>query len=257
MKAKRYSLITGASRGLGAAFARALAARKQNLVLVARSQQQLESLACELRGHEGVFAEPIVCDLTSASAAHRLTDILKERQLKINLLVNNAGFGMRGEFHHLSIEHQLEMIRLNNQTIVELSFHLLPSLIDERGGIINVASTAGFQAIPFASVYAATKSFLTTFSLALEQELRPHGVAVVTLCPGRISAAALSGETSIGRSFPGIYKSCDAVVEAGLNALARGGGLSIPGYLNRVGVGVARLLPSRLVPKLVAKLARP
>src|SRR5260370_4112647 len=182
-----YALVTGASRGLGKVCAESLAARKRNVVLVARSKEKLEVLATELRTSQGILAESLEFDLASPMAGQRVAQQLSDRKLRINLLVNNAGFGARGRFWEFSLERQLEMMRLNNEAIVELTFHLLPPMIEHRqGSIINVSSAAGFQPIPYGILYAATKSFVTSFSLVLDQELRPYGVTVVTVCPGPI-----------------------------------------------------------------------
>ena len=188
MKQDGFALITGASRGLGMAFARALAKRHCNLVLVARSPEPLHSFASELRRSYPASVVAIQVDLSSPGAGQILAEQLAGGGIPVDLLVNNAGFGLRGEFRGLSLLRQLEMLRLNNQAIVELTYSLLPGMLERRQkGIINVSSTAGFQPIPFASAYSATKAFLTTFSLALEQELRDAGVTVVTACPGRLS----------------------------------------------------------------------
>src|SRR5712675_563514 len=188
MKYDGFALITCASRGLGMAFARALAERHCNLVLVARSAEPLNALANELRRSTPVSVVAVQVELSFPGAVQILTEQLSNGEIPIDLLVNNAGFGLRGEFRALSILRQLEMLRLNNQAIVELTYSLLPGMLERRKkGIINVSSTAGFQPVPFASVYSATKAFLTTFSLALEQELRGAGVTVVTVCPGRLS----------------------------------------------------------------------
>jgi uncharacterized protein len=251
-----YGLVTGASRGLGKAFAQALAARKQNLVLTARNGEKLETLADELRRSEGILAEVAVCDLGSRSAVEGLVKQLRNRDLRINLLINNAGFSERGEFRTLSLERQLEMVCLNNQAVVALTFQLLPSLVEGRGGIINVASTAGFQPIPYLTVYAATKSFVISFSLGIEQELRAHGVSVVTLCPGRIRANSRENRAS-ARTFPGMYQSAEKVAQKALRKLDRGGGLVVPGILNGFGASAAHLLPASVLAKLVAKLSRP
>ena len=149
-----YALVTGASMGLGKFFARALAARKQNLVLVARSKDKLEALASELATSHAILAEPLEFDLAAPGAGQRLAHQLRDLELPINLLVNNAGFGLRGEFWKLSLERQLRMINLHNSAVVELAFSLLPSMIEEgSGGIINVSSLAGFQPIPYAALY--------------------------------------------------------------------------------------------------------
>jgi len=128
--------------------------------------------------------ESIPFDLARNGAGQRLADDLTSRGLKINLLINNAGFGDQGRFLQLPLERQLQAINLQNATVVELTHRLLPEMIEQKqGGIITISSMAGFQPIPFASVYSATKAFLTTFSLALEAEMSRFGVRVVTVCP--------------------------------------------------------------------------
>src|SRR5260370_20748602 len=150
MNSPTYALITGASQGLGRVFARELAARKQNVILVARSRDKLEKLANDLRSSQSVLAEVREFDLTSPSARSRLVQQLCDGNLQVDLLVNNAGFGIRGEFQTLTLQRQLEMLSLNNAAVVELTYSLLPSLMKHpQAGIINVSSAAGFQPIPF------------------------------------------------------------------------------------------------------------
>ncbi len=258
MRNRSFALVTGASQGLGRVFAHALAARKQNVILVARSRDKLESLANELQRSESVFAEVLEFDLASPSAGERLAQRLRDRKLQVNLLVNNAGFGVRGEFLNLTLWRQMEMLSLNNAAVVELTYSLLPSMMEHpQAGIINVSSTAGFQPIPYASLYAATKSFLTSFSLGLQEELRSSRVSVVTLCPGRILANGHSGEAKNGhRKFGFIYQSPEDVVRDALESLANGGGLVIPGFVNKLSVFAQRFIPRRAVPTLVARMSR-
>jgi len=258
MKYDGFALIAGASRGLGMAFARALAERHCNLVLVARSAEPLHSLANELRRSTPVSVFAIQVDLSIPGAGQTLSEQLSNGDIPIDLLVNNAGFGLRGEFRALSILRQLEMLRLNNQAIVELTYSLLPGMLERRQkGIINISSTAGFQPIPFASAYSATKAFLTAFSLALEQELRSAGVTVVTVCPGRLRKNQNDESEQRARGkWAGIYQSPDEVVEDALRVLANGGGLRVPRALNKFSVFAQRLIPRRLVPRLVAKVSR-
>ncbi len=258
MNNPNFALVTGASQGLGKVFAQALAARKQNVILVARSRDKLESLASELKGSHSILAEALEFDLASPSAGLRLAEQLRDRKLGVNLLVNNAGFGVRGEFLNLPLERQMEMLQLNNAAVVELTYSLLPSLMEHpQAGIINVSSTAGFQPIPYASLYAATKSFLMSFSLGLEEELRAHGVSVVTLCPGRILANSHSGEARNGnRKLGFIYQSPEDVVKEALESLSSRGGLVIPGFVNKLSVFAQRVIPRRTVPRLVAKMSR-
>ncbi len=258
MKQDGFALITGASRGLGMAFARALAERHHNLVLVARSPEPLHAFASELRRSHAVSVIAAQADLSSCGAGQSLAEQLSSGGIPIDLLVNNAGFGLRGEFRDLSLPRQLEMLRLNNQAIVELTYSLLPGMLERRQkGIINISSTAGFQPIPFASAYSATKAFLTTFSLALEQELRASSVTVVTVCPGRLlKNQSGDSEQQVRGKWAGIYQSPEEVVEEALRVLASGGGLTVPGALNKFSVFVQRLIPRKLIPRMVAKMSR-
>jgi short-subunit dehydrogenase len=258
MKTDGFALITGASRGLGMAFARAIADRRYNLVLVARSSEPLHTFASELRRANPVAVVAIQVDLSTPGAGQILSEQLLRSDIPIDLLVNNAGFGLRGEFRDLSLSRQLEMLRLNNQAIVELTYSLLPGMLERRQkGIINISSTAGFQPIPFASAYAASKAFLTTFSLALEQELRSAGVSVVTLCPGRLQKKQ-NGDSAqpVKEKWAGICQSPEQVVDEALRVLANGGGLAVPGALNKFSVFAQRLIPRRVVPRLVAMLSK-
>lgn len=258
MKQDAFALVTGASRGLGMAFARELAERGQNLLLVGRSLESLNALASELRKAKPITVVALPMDLATPGAGQKLAQALSDSHVQINLLVNNAGFGLRGEFRSLDVTRQIEMLHLNNEAIVELTYSLLPSLLEQRyKGIINVSSTAGFQPIPYAALYSATKAFLTTFSLALEQELRVHGVTVVTVCPGRLrpNANASSPQPAKGR-WAGVSQTHEVVVHDTLRVLERGGGLTVPGALNKFSVFAQRLIPLRLVPRLVAKMSR-
>jgi short-subunit dehydrogenase len=256
----RYALVTGASTGLGKVFAQALAAREHNLVLVARSEDKLATLAAQLKTRHGILAETLAWDLAAPAAGQHLAQQLAERSLRIDLLVNNAGFGVQGEFRKLDLNRQLEMIQLHNTSVVELTYSLLPAMIEERrGGIINISSMAGLQAIPYATLYSATKSFLTTFSLALEREVGRHGVKVVTVCPGRLKAAPKGDQPkdSQRKRFPGGEQAHEDVVAQTLRMLDGGGGLLIPGLVNKFANLAERFFPRRLVTKAIGKLSRP
>jgi uncharacterized protein len=252
-----YALVTGASRGLGKYFARALAARQQNLLLVARDTDRLATLAVELKTTYGIRAETLALDLASPGAGGRLAQQLKERGLKIDLLVNNAGFGDQGEFLKLSLARQLEMISLQNATVVELTYNLLPAMIEQRrGGIINVSSMAGFQPIPYATIYSATKSFLTTFSLALEAEMRRYKIAVVTVCPGRLRADTEEPEEAERKKVPGGEQTHEDVIRLALRRLDRGGGLVIPGALNKFAAFAVAFVPRSRLARLIGKMTK-
>jgi short-subunit dehydrogenase len=258
MTRQGYALVTGASRGLGRCFARTLAARRQNLVLVARSTEKLEALA-ELRSAHGILVETIPFDLAQPGAGQHLADELARRELQIDLLVNNAGFGDQGRFLTLPLERQLQGINLQNATVVELTNRLARAMVERnQGGIINVSSMAGFQPIPWATVYSATKAFLTTFSLALEAELKRFDVRVVTVCPGRLRVApedvVKGGERT---NFPGGEQSHEDVVSSALRKLDSGGGLVIPGAVNKFAAFAERFIPRGQVARFVKKISKP
>ena len=253
-----YALVTGASRGLGRCFARTLAARSQNLVLVARSAEKLRTLAGELQTAQDIQVESVPFDLAQPCAGQQLADELIHRGLKIDVLVNNAGFGDQGLFHQLSLERQLQAINLQNTTVVELTYRLLPAMIEQNfGEIITISSMAGFQPIPFAAVYSATKAFLTTFSLALEAEVARFGVRVVTVCPGRLRVSPEDAENNGSRKkFPGGEQTHEEVVHDSMRALDRGGGLVIPGAVNKIALFAEHFIPRSKVARVVKRISK-
>jgi len=258
MPERSYALITGASSGIGDCFARALAARGRDLVLVARSRDKLAKLAQELIARHAVRVEAMPVDLSEPGAAARLAQLLRERRLAIDLLINNAGFGAQGEFWRLPLERQSQMIDLNIRALVELTYLLLPALVESpRGAIVNVSSTASFQPVPYTAVYSASKAFVTSFSMAIAEELRPYGVRVVTLCPGGTRTNFFDASDYEKRDFAGGLQTPEEVVKVGLKALDSGRGLAISGWLNRLQVASQRLAPRALVVKFAGDMFRP
>jgi uncharacterized protein len=258
MSQEMYALITGASSGIGESFAHALAARKHNLALVARSREKLETLASRLCSEHGVKAVVLVCDLSAPGAAATLAEQLRARQLAVDLLINNAGFGARGEFWGLPLDRQSEMMRLNVVAVMELTHLMLPAMIERRSGaILNVSSTASFQPVPYTAVYGATKAFVTSFSMALAEEVRPYGIRVVTLCPGGTRTNFFVAGDYQRRSLPGGLQSPEEVVAAALRALDRQGGLVVPRFFNKLSVFVQRFIPRAWVARVAARLFRP
>ncbi|PYV14072.1 MAG: hypothetical protein DMG21_19330 [Acidobacteria bacterium] len=255
-----WALVTGASSGIGESFARLLAARGRNVILVARSEEMLQKLRGELTSRHGVRAEVAACDLSAPGAAGQLAKTLGSRGLRpVELLINNAGSGARGEFHALPLDGQEAMLRLNIQSLVELTYLLLPQMVEaRRGGIVNVSSLTSFQPVPYAALYAASKAFVTSFSLGLAEELRPSGIPVVTLCPGGTRTNFVTiGQPPSARRFPGGRQDPDEVAALGLRQLERGGGLVVPRLVNKATVFAQRFLPLELVPRLAAKLQKP
>jgi uncharacterized protein len=254
-----YALITGASSGIGECFARALAARGHNLVLVARSMDKLSALADELRAKHNIQAVPLAFDLSVPAAGSAVAQALQKDGLRVDLLINNAGFGGRGEFWNLPLDRQSEMLRLNVLGVVELTHQLIPAMIERRqGAIINVSSTASFQPVAYTSTYAATKAFVTSFSMAITEELRPYGIKVVTLCPGGTRTNFFSaGDYRRRSTLPGGLQPPEEVVAEALRALDRKGGLVIPRFLNKMSIFAQRLIPRGTVAKIAARLFRP
>lgn len=254
----RYTLITGASSGIGECFARALARRGHNLVLTARSEGKLSHLAADLVREHSIRAEAISADLSVRDAAPQLAAILNERSLSISVLVNNAAFGARGEFWHLPLDRQMAMVRLNVNALAELTYLLLPTMVERgEGAIINVSSTVSFQPMAYTATYAATKAFVTSFSMGLAEEVRPHGIRVVTLCPGGTQTNFFKAGNYGVRNLPGGLQDPNEVVEDALRTLDGGGGLVIPRLLNKLGVFVQRLGPRETIAKLAARAFRP
>lgn len=257
MTEQGYALVTGASRGLGQVFARALAARKQNLVLVARSEGNLQRLAKELSDTHGIQVQPIASDLAQHEAGVSLAQQLHDHAIQVDLLINNAGFGDQGWFLELELARQLQSIRLQNETVVELVHKLVPPMIERRhGGVINVSSLAGLQPIPYATVYSATKAFLTNFSLALESEVNRYGVAVVTVCPGRLRLPSVQSARE-GKRFLAGEQTYGEVVTKSLRKLDQGGWLVIPGVVNKLLAFTERLIPRSQLARVVGRMSKP
>lgn len=250
------TLITGASSGIGAAFARKLAKRGRNVLLVARSEDKLIALCNEIGRTSGIRAQYIVMDLTEPDAAARLVEEIAKRDLTIDMLINNAGFGSMGDFEKLDRASELEMIELNVTALVDLTHRFLgPMRARRQGTIINVASTAAFQAVPFMATYAATKAFVLSFSQALWEENRPHGVHVLALCPG-VTDTNFFAASKIDRPPMRTVQTPEEVVDAALRGLARRKSIVIAGWANWLTVEIQRVVPRSLVAKFVGRTLR-
>jgi short-subunit dehydrogenase len=219
----QVALVTGASAGIGREFARELSARDYEVILVARRRERLEELASELPG----TAHVVTCDL--GREAGELSGKVAELGVDVDLLVNNAGFGTAGRFLELDPDKHRELVRLNCEALVTLTHAFLPGMVERgRGGIINIASTAGFQPLPYEAVYSASKAFARTFSDALRQELRRTGVRVLAVHPGPVPTEF--SEVS-GHEPPGNVPRVDArqVAAESLDAFERGRRSIVPG----------------------------
>ena len=252
----KATLITGASSGIGEVFARRLAARGENVVLVARSEDKLAAICNELGRGAGVAAQYVALDLTAQDAPAHLFAETEQRGLVIETLVNNAGFGSLGEFAGLDLQWELGMIDLNIRALVELThLYLAPMRARGRGAIINVASTAAFQPVPFMATYAATKAFVLSFSEALWEENRPHGIKVMALCPGATETNFFN--VAGGRPPLRTSQEPEEVVETALRALERGRSHVISGWINYLLMQSERLVPRSLIARVVGRAMRP
>jgi short-subunit dehydrogenase len=253
----RRALITGASVGIGAAFAERLARDQYDLVLVARRADPLEELAKRLHDSRGVDAQVMPADLTLESDLQRVADYLGEAA--IDVLVNNAGMGTVGRFHELDAARELEEIRLNVLALVRLTHAALPGMVARgHGRIINVSSMAGFAPMPFEATYAATKAFVNCFTEALHEELRDTGVRVQALCPG-FTRTEFQERAGIDPSrVPGFaWMEPEPVVEASLAGIERGELICVPGVGNRLLATLQRVTPSALTRRLVSRFGNP
>jgi len=252
------ALITGASSGIGETFARELAASNTDLVLVARSQAKLEELATELSGKYQIKTTVIPQDLTQPAAGQVVFETVQAQDLRIDTLINNAGFGDYGAFSDRPLGKLLAMVQLNITAVVELTGLFLPSMQERKqGAIINVSSIAGFQPLPYMSVYAATKAFVLNFSEALWAENKDLGVKILAVCPGPTesefydradfpdSATGLNGMT---------MASSEKVVRESLKALTKAQSTVVTGgFSNQLIVNLPRLMPRDLLVNVVGK----
>ena len=250
------TLITGASSGIGEAFARRLAARGHNLLLVARSEEKLAGLCNELGRSASIRAQFVALDLSERDAPAELFDETHKRAVEIDFLINNAGFGSMGDFVELDLARELNIIDLNSRALVEITHRFLqPMRGQKRGTIINVASTAGFQPVPFMATYAATKAFVLSFSEALWEENRPHGIQVMALCPG-VTDTNFFQASRMDRPPARVSQTPEQVVDTALRALKRRKGSVISGWTNLLMTESERLLPRSVVLRTMGAVMR-
>lgn len=248
---KQVALITGASAGLGIEFARQLSKRGHALVLAARREERIEALAKELGN-----ARAMAIDLSEAGSAAKLIADLDSAQERVEILVNNAGFGLIGPFAELDPGRLRQMIDLNVATLTDLCRAVAPGMINRRsGGIINVASTAAFQPGPNMAVYFATKAYVLSFTEALHEELKPHGVKVSCLCPGptRTEFGEVAGFGG-NAGFDRVAMESPEVVAAGLKGLDRNHAVVVPGLMNKAVAASTRFAPRSVVRKIAGAI---
>jgi short-subunit dehydrogenase len=247
----KVALITGASAGLGVEFARRLSERGHTLVLVARRKERLEELAAELGN-----ARAVAIDLSQADAAAKLMRDIDAAGEQVDLLVNNAGFGLIGRFAEADGKRLRQMIDLNVGTLTDLCRAVAPGMIERRSGaILNVASTAAFQPGPNMAVYFATKAFVLSLTEALHEELKPDGIKVSCLCPGPTrtefgEVAGFGGNSMFDR----VAMNAAEVVETGLRGLDRNQAVVVTGWINKVGAAGTRFAPRSVVRKIAGAI---
>lgn len=250
------ALITGASSGLGEEFARQLARENYDLVLTARREDRLKAVAAEALRIGSSKVEVIACDLGAPDAAVNLYQQVTERGLEIECLINNAGFGTHGIFHKLPLDREVEEINLNITSVVALARLFIEGMVARRRGtIINVASTAAFQPVPYMATYAATKAFVLNFSEAVAHEVRDSGVTVMALCPGP-TRTEFQGTAGVeNSSFPSFaYMDAKTVVAQALASAKRGKAVRINGLFNQVMAQSNRISPRSVVARIAGAM---
>jgi uncharacterized protein len=248
---KKVALVTGASAGLGVEFARQLSKRGYALVLAARRKERLEELAAELGN-----ARAVAVDLSKANAAAKLMVDIEANGETIDLLVNNAGFGLIGRFAELDARRERQMIDLNVRVLTDLCRAVAPGMIERKaGGIINVASTAAFQPGPKMALYFATKAFVLSLTEALHEELKPHGIKVSCLCPGptRTEFGDVAGFGGNGL-FDKVAMEAPEVVAVGLRGLDKNKAVVVPGILNKLSANSGRFAPRAVVRRIAGAI---
>lgn len=260
------ALVTGASAGIGSEIAKLLAERGHALVLVARRKDRLTALAGELSDQHGVRVETIAADLGKPTPRGKIPGRIEELGLQVEILINNAGFATGGEpFHEADPERELEQVRVDVEAVVALTSAFLPAMVARgRGAVLNVASTAGMQPMPYSAGYAAAKAYVLSFSEAIHQEVAGHGVTVTALAPGpvetefwQIAGWETSGGKSFERAVPGTLISPAQAARAGIEGLERGERVVVPGLPIRAAMLASRYIPHAFKLPAMERFMRP
>ena len=259
-RARPLAIVTGASVGIGEALAWELAVHGYDLALVARDRTRLDEVGAEIAGAHGITTTSVGLDLTDANAPEALLEALGGRTDRLDVVVNNAGFGKFGPFSTIPVDDSDAMIQLNIAALTRLTRLVIPGMLKRgRGRILNVASTAAFQPGPRMAVYYATKAYVLSFSEALFEELRGSGVTVTTLCPGptktEFHARADMEDSALLRK--GWIMSAEKVARLGYRGMARGKRVVTPGLANRLGTILGRISPRGFAARVVYRLQAP
>jgi uncharacterized protein len=249
------ALVTGATAGLGASFARQLAADGHHLVLVARDRQRLAELAAELTDRHGTTVEVLDADLATEAGVGVVAERLRAAEPPVDLLVNNAGIGLNQPFRRTDEADELRLLRLNVEAVLRLTHAVLPGMVQRRQGrVINVSSVAGFGPVAAGSTYPASKAWVTNFSESIDQSVRHHGVRVMALCPGYVRTEFHERAGIRTSGSPGwLWLRADDVVSDGLADLRRGKAVSVPDWRYKVLATVVRHAPHGLLRRAVGR----
>ncbi|MDX2196049.1 MAG: SDR family oxidoreductase [Cytophagales bacterium] len=251
----QYALITGASKGIGKDIAHILAAKAYNLILIARSQIELDAVKNDILKKYHVDIYTLAIDLTTPQACDTIVSYIQSQNLGINILVNNAGYGMWGYFNTLSIENQLNMMVLNNQTLVALTYKMLPVLrAQPQSYILNIASTAAYQAVPSMAVYSASKAFVVTFSRALSFEMQKTKLSVTCVSPGATATnftdrAGMQAMQAIADKF---NMPSEVVAHTAVKAMFSKKTEVVVGFVNQISAMATYILPKKLIETMAA-----
>ena len=257
---RKVALVTGASGGIGEAFARKLAADGYALVLVARSDGELNRVAGLVTAEHDLPVATVPIDLTAPGAADEVEKEFERRNITPEIVVNNAGFGLNGPVTDLGRQRQIDMVDLNIRMLTDFSLRFIPAMRERgRGGIINIASTAAYMPGPFMAVYYASKAYVLSFSEALATELKGTGITVTTVCPGPTAtgfqSAAGMEKAALVKLFP--MMSAEEVAELGYEGFRKGKRVVIPGSMNRIIAAITPIIPNRIILPLVRMLQGP
>jgi short-subunit dehydrogenase len=259
------ALVTGASAGIGLAIAHELAGRGYNLILVARRKDRLDEIAAELGERHRVRAETLGCDLANATSRARLAGRTERLGLEVEILINNAGFATNGPFHKADAERELAQVRVLVEAPVALTSAFLPGMVRRgRGAILNVASTAGMQPLPYSAGYSAAKAYVKTFSEALHEEGKHDGVTVSALCPGpvstdfwEISGWSVTGGESFESAMPKVaWITPQQAAREAIAGLEAGHRVIVPGIQVRAAMQAARYIPNAIKLPVVERFSR-
>ena len=255
------ALVTGASAGIGDALARELAGRGHDLVVVARRKPRLDALAKELNETHGVRVEVLGCDLASATSRSRLAGRIASLDLEIDVLINNAGFATGGRFDESDPEREVEQVRVLCEAPVALTSAFLPGMIERKeGAILNVASTAAFQPLPYSTGYSAAKAHQLAFSEALHGEVSGRGITVTALCPGPVKTEfwEVAGDQPIEATVPDlVWVTPEQCAKAAVDGIAKGERVVVPGLPVKAGFSLMRMLPNALKIPAAERMMRP